>query len=105
MKSRLLVLVFLAGGAAFAGPRFFVGVGFGAPAPVAFYAPPPAPIVAAYMAAAPGPGYAWVGGYWNPVGPRWAWHAGSWAPRPYAHAYWVAPRYYGRRFYGGYWRR
>jgi len=105
MKTKLMLMVLLAGSTMFAGPRVFVGVGFGyAPAPVAVYAPPPAP-VAAYVPVAPGPGYSWVGGYWHPAGARWAWHAGYWARPPYARAYWVAPHYYGRRFYGGYWRR
>jgi hypothetical protein len=105
MKSKLLTLMFLAGSAAFAGPRIFVGVGFGAPAPVAVYAPPPAPVVAPYVPVAPEPGHAWVGGYWQPVGARWNWHAGYWAARPYAHANWVGPRYSAGHYYGGYWRR
>ncbi len=105
MKSKLVALLFLAGTTVFAGPRFFFGVGVGyAPAPVAVYAPPPAPIVA-YAAPAPGPGYSYVSGYYAPVGPRWVWHGGYWARPPYPHAVWVAPRYYGRRYYGGYWRR
>ena len=106
MKLRLLALLILAGSAAsvFAGPRVFVGFGVGyAPAPVVTYAPPP-PVVA-YAPPAPRPGYAWVGGYYAPVGPRWAWRPGYWARPPYAHAYWVAPRYNGGRYYGGYWRR
>lgn len=109
MKTKLLALVFLAGGAALAGPRVFVGVGFGGPAyygsaPVVAYAPPPAPVVA-YAPPTPGPGYAWVGGYWYPSGPRWAWRAGYWAPRPFAGAAWVGPRWHGGRYYRGYWRR
>jgi hypothetical protein len=105
MKTKLLGLLFLAGSCMFAGPRFFVGFGVGyAPAPVVAYAPMPAPVVA-YAPPCPGPGFSWVGGYWYPAGPRWAWHAGYWARPPYAHAYWVAPRYYGHRYYGGYWRR
>lgn len=106
MKSKLLALVFLAGSAAFAGPRVFfgVGVGYAAPAPVVVYAPPPAPVVA-YVPRAPGPGYAWVGGSYYPAGPRWAWRPGYWARPPYARSYWVGPRYYSGRYYGGYWRR
>jgi hypothetical protein len=97
--------MFLAGSTLMAGPRVFVGFGFGYPvAPVAVYAPPPAPVVA-YAPPSPGYGYTWVGGYWYPAGPRWAWRGGYWARPPYARAYWVAPRYYGGRFYGGYWRR
>ncbi len=104
MKSKLFALVLLAGASAFAGPRVFVGVGVGYAAPVVAYGPPPAPIVA-YAPPAPGPGYSWVAGYYAPVGPRWAWRPGYWARPPYAHAYWVAPRYYGGRSYGGHWRR
>lgn len=101
MKTKLLALLFLIGtSAAFAGPRFFVGVGVGpayVPAPV-YVAPPivaPAPVAYA-------PGYAWIPGYY---GPHYVWHAGYWARPPYPHAVWVGPRYYGGHFYGGYWRR
>jgi hypothetical protein len=107
MKSKLLALVFLAGTAVpmFAWPRVAVGVGFGyAPAPVAMYAPPAAPVVA-YAPPMPGPGYTWVGGYYYPYGGRYAWHAGYWARPPYARSYWVAPRYWGGHYYGGYWHR
>jgi hypothetical protein len=105
MKGKLLTLLFLAGSTMFAGPRVFVGFNFGyAPRPVAVYAPPPAPIVA-YAPPAPGYGYTWVNGYWYPAGPRWAWRAGYWVRPPYARAYWVAPRYYGGRYYAGFWRR
>ena len=95
MKLRLFGLLVLAGSTMFAGPRVFVGVGIGAP-------PPP---VVAYAPPMPGPGYTWIAGYYAPVGPRWVWHAGYWARPPYAHAYWVAPRYFGGRYYGGHWRR
>jgi hypothetical protein len=104
MKTKLLALLMVGGSALFAGPRVFVGVGFGSP--VGYYAPPPPPPLVTYVA--PGyvrPGYAWVGGYWYPAGPRYYWHAGYWARPPYAHAYWVGPRYYGHRYYPGYWRR
>jgi len=105
MRTKLAVLLFLAGASAFAGPRVFFGVGVGyAPAPVVTYAPPPPPVVA-YVPPAPGPGYTWVAGYYAPVGPRWAWHAGYWARPAYAHSYWVGPRYDRGRYYGGYWRR
>ena len=102
MKTKLLAILLLAGSSLFAGVHVAVGVGVGGayvyappPLPPAYYAPPPAP----------GPGFAWVGGYYYPVGAAWRWHAGYWGARPYAHAYWVAPRYYGHRYYGGYWRR
>jgi hypothetical protein len=109
MKSKLLALFLLAGSSMFAGTHFFFGVGVGgpgyyAPAPVVTYAPPPPPV--AYAAPlCPGPGYSWVPGYWYPIGGRYAWRAGYWGRPPYPRAYWVAPRYYGHRYYGGYWRR
>jgi len=102
MKTKLLAVLLLAGSALLAAPRVVVGVGVGVPAPV--YAPPAAH-VAVVVPAAPGPGYAWVGGYWYPAGARWVWHAGYWARPPYAHAHWVGPRYFGHRYYRGYWRR
>ena len=72
MKTRLLALVLMAGGAAMAGPRVFFGFGFGAPAPVPVYVAPPAPVVTAYVPPAPGPGYTWIGGLlrpgWTPLG-------------------------------------
>jgi hypothetical protein len=109
MKSKLLVLILLAGStAAFAGPRIFFGVNVGGyyPRPVAVYsAPPPPPAAYGYVPVAPGPGYSWISGYYYPVGPRWGWRPGYWARPPYARAYWVGPRYYGGRYYRGYWGR
>jgi hypothetical protein len=109
MKPKLLALMLLAGSSAFAGTRFYVGVGIGgypvAPPPVAVYGPPPAPPAIVYQPPYPGPGYSWVAGYYYPVGPRWAWRPGYWARRPFARGYWVAPRYYRRHYYRGYWRR
>ena len=106
MKAKLFALLFLAGSSMFAGPRVFFGVGIGyPPPPVVAYAPPPPPVYYAPPVVAPGPGYAWVGGYYYPVGPRWAWRSGYWARRPFAGARWVTPRYHGGRYYAGYWRR
>ena len=95
---KLIGTLLLAGSSLFAGPRFFVGVGVGVPV-----APPPPPVVA-YAPPAPAPGYAWVSGYYHPVGARYVWRPGYWARPPYAHAVWVGPRYYGGRYYHGYWR-
>lgn len=105
MKTKLLALLLLAGSSAFAA-HFSVGIGIGGPAyGYGYYAPPPPPVVAYAPPAYPGPGYTWVGGYYYPVGPRYVYRAGYWARPPYAGARWVAPRYYGHRYYGGYWRR
>ena len=103
MKTKLLAMILLAGSAAVAGPRVFFGVGFGAPAPVVISRPMPA-LPPAYVPAAR-PGYTWIAGYWYPAGPRWAWHAGYWARRPYAGAFWVAPRWNRGHYFAGYWRR
>jgi hypothetical protein len=104
MKSKLFAVLLLAGSSLFAALRGAVGIGVGVGIPAPAYAPPPAPAVG-YVAPAPGRGYAWLGGYWYPNGARWAWCGGYWADRPYAHAYWVAPRYNRHRYYRGYWRR
>ena len=102
MKTKLLALLFVVGSSAFAGPRFFFGVGVG-PA----YAPAPAYVAPAYIAPAAAVVAApvWIPGYYYPVGPRFVWHAGYWGHPPFAGAVWVGPHYYGRHFYGGYWRR
>ena len=92
----------------FARTHFFVGVGIGGGYVPGYYAaplPPPPPPVVAYAPPSPGPGYTWVGGYWYPVGPRYYWRAGYWSRPAFAGAYWVGPRYYGHRYYRGYWRR
>lgn len=103
MKTKLLALMLLAGSSLFARTHVVVGVGVGGG--YGYYAPPPPPPLVAYAPPYRGPNYAWVGGYYYPVGPRWNWRAGYWSRRPYAGAYWVAPRYYGHRYYSGYWRR
>jgi hypothetical protein len=53
MKKAMLAMVLLAG-SALAGPRISIGIGFGAPAPLAMVRP-----------ACPGPGYVWVDGYYG----------------------------------------
>jgi hypothetical protein len=66
MKKAVVTMMLLAGGL-FAAPHFAVGIGIGAPAPVAVVRP-----------ACPGPGYVWTDGYYEPNG---VWVAGYWAPR------------------------
>ena len=41
----------------------------------------------------PGPGYAWVDGYWNWGGDRYVWVPGVWRRPPYAGGYWTHPHY------------
>ena len=74
MKKAIAAIMLLAGSLA-AAPRVTIGFGFGAPAPVAVVRP-----------ACPGPGYAWVDGYYAPNG---VWVAGYWAPPAVVR---VAPR-------------
>ena len=68
---------------------------------------PPAPIVETY-GVAPGPGYVWIGGYWNWVGGRHVWVGGHWsAPRPgyrWEPARWEH-RSDGWHMHGGAWMR
>ena len=94
MKTKLLALALLAGGALVAAPRLVVGVGVGVPGnyapPAAVYAPTPVVVRPPY----PGLGYSWVNGYWS----NGVWIRGYWAP-PYRGRY-LAPRfYYGRPYY------
>jgi hypothetical protein len=99
MKSKLLALALLAGTSVFAAPAVGIGVG------IELGAPPPPPHVRVVRPVMPGPGYVWVNGFYEPVGGQYRWREGYWASRPYPHAVWVAPRYSGHRYYGGYWRR
>lgn len=98
MKTKLLALVLFAASCACAQPRYYAA-GY-----VAYPAPPP-PVAAGYMPPCPGPGYAWVGGYYYPRGSRYVYRGGYWARPPHPHAYWVAPRWERGRYYYGHWRR
>lgn len=72
---KILAGLILAGGTMFAGPRISVGIGLGVPvAPAPVYVAPP--VVAAPPM--PGPGYAWVDGYYYFSGGHRLWHAGYW---------------------------
>ncbi len=103
MKSKFLALFLLTASSVF-GARLFVGVGFGGGYAYPGYYPAPPPIPA-YYAPVARPGFAWVGGYYAPVGPRYVWNTGYYARPPFVGARWYGPRYYGGRYYGGYWRR
>lgn len=56
----------------------------------------------------PGPGYAWVPGYWNWGGSDYVWVAGTWQNPPQPKAAWVAPtwKHTSRGWYvvNGHWR-
>ena len=106
MRTKLLVFALLLASPLLAKVHVSVGIGLGVPV-YGYYAPapPPPPVVTYVRPAYPGPGYVWVRGYWYPVRTRYSWHSGYWARRPYARAYWAAPRYHRHRYYRGYWAR
>ncbi len=73
---------------AFATPEAQSQVNFG----VRIGTPPP-PLRYENRPPAPGPGYAWVDGYYEPSNGRYHWHAGYWNQAPYAGAYYVHPHW------------
>jgi hypothetical protein len=91
VKKKLLALLFTAGVSVFGQVSLGIQIG-----------PPPAPRVYE-RPVAPGPGYAWVDGYWYPVGHHWRWHQGYWTMPAYTGSHWVSPRYEGGRWFDGYW--
>jgi len=113
MKSKLFILMALAGASAFAQTRISIGVniGGGYPGyypgyyPGGYYMavpPPPPPVY--YAPPSPGRGYVWVGGYYYPAGRSYQWRQGYWTRPPRGNVRWVAPRYRQGRYYSGYWR-
>ena len=68
---------------------------------VGYYAPgPPPPVRVEAFGVAPGPGYAWVNGYWGYRGGGYAWVGGRWAVPPPGRRAYVAGRWepYGGRY-------
>jgi hypothetical protein len=89
-----LAIAFLVLGCAIGSAQISVGIQIGAP---------PAPRVVRNQPRSPGPGYAFVDGYWYPNGNHYKWHNGYWTQPPYAGAHWTTPRYEGQKFYAGRW--
>jgi len=59
-----------------------------------YYAPvPPPPARVEVFGVAPGPGFAWVNGYWAYRGSRYAWVPGYWGRPPRARAVWETGRW------------
>jgi WXXGXW repeat (2 copies) len=96
MRHYLIITLFVL--ALLAGPAFGAQVSIGVQ-----IGPPPPPRIEHVRPAQPGIDYAWVDGYWYPVGHHWKWHKGYWTRAPYAGARWLAPRYEGGQYYEGYW--
>jgi hypothetical protein len=65
--------------------------------------PPPPP--REVIVASPGPGYIWLGGYWDGAPGHYRWVRGHWdrPPRGREHARWVAPRW--ERDHDGHYRK
>ena len=94
IRTTVLAALLLAGGTSVAGAQVSLGIRIG---------PPPPPRVVRVLPPRPGPEFAWVDGYWYPVGRHYKWHAGYWTRPPYAGARWVSPHHDGERFFTGYW--
>ena len=54
---------------------------------------PPPPLRYEARPVAPGPGYAWVDGFYEPFNGRYRWHPGYWNRAPYEGAYYVHPHW------------
>jgi len=79
----------------FAQTRFSIGLGFGTQG-AGFYQAPPA--YASNIPPCPGPGYAWIDGYWTNNYGRETWVDGYWSAPP-VFTYQSAPRF-NNRFFG-----
>ena len=90
----LLLIVPLLAGAAVSQAQVSFGINIG---------PPPRPRVVHVMPRSPGPGYAYIDGYWYPAGHHYKWHDGYWTRPPYEGARWVGPHHDGQQFFAGYW--
>lgn len=70
---------------------------------------PPPPLRYESRPPAPGPGYAWVDGYYEPYRNNYRWHPGYWNRAPYEGAYYVHPHWDhypdGWHMHEGYWGR
>jgi len=93
MNKKTFLAGLLLAGSLFAKIDFSLGVNIGPPPPPMVYARP----------GAPGPGYAWVDGYWYPVNGRYVWREGFWRRPPHREDHWIAPRHDGSRWFEGYW--
>ncbi|MEO7145817.1 MAG: hypothetical protein ABI165_20170, partial [Bryobacteraceae bacterium] len=75
-------------------PMLAVLLTAGCAARVAYFPGAPPPPRAEVYGYAPGPGYAWVSGYWDLHGRgNWVWAQGYWAHPPHPSAYWVRSRW------------
>ncbi len=87
---------------------FAIALSISASAQVGVYigvAPPP--LRHEHRGAMPGPGYAWVDGYWEPNGHSYRWVGGRWDRPPYEGATWSHAHYdhyqQGWQMHEGHW--
>jgi len=64
-------------------------VAVGGPEVVVPEAPPPA--LGEVVTVAPGPGFIWIGGFWDWGPSGWFWVHGHWGHRPFHGAVWAGP--------------
>jgi hypothetical protein len=68
---------------------------------------PPPPLRYEARPPAPGPGFVWSEGFYEPYNGAYRWHAGYWNRPPYQGAYWVHPHWDhyndGWHMHEGYW--
>ena len=74
------------------------GVGFG----LVYVQPAPPPRRVEVISVAPGPEFAWIGGYWSWNSTAYVWTPGRWERRPSEHARWERGSW-KRRNQGWYW--
>ncbi|MGA2690771.1 MAG: hypothetical protein ABSF76_00265 [Opitutaceae bacterium] len=56
-------------------------------------APPPPPRREVIIGVSPGPGFVWIGGYWDGGPGHYAWVGGRWASPPHGHGRWNPPHW------------
>ena len=76
---------------------------YGPPSDAVYVSALPPTYQAEVVGVAPGPGYFWIGGFWEWGGAEYRWVPGRWAVRPHPRAVWVAGGWRSARR-GWYWR-
>jgi hypothetical protein len=56
-------------------------------------APPPPPQREVIIGISPGPGFVWIGGYWDGAPGHYTWVGGRWARPPHQHGHWNPPHW------------
>ena len=56
-------------------------------------APPPPPRQEVIVGVSPGPGFVWIGGYWDGSPGHYTWVGGHWDRPPHGNSQWYAPHW------------